>query len=370
MPGCWRRALRAPSESATYAATAGSGCAVGARSTGSAGMRRPAYPFPWRRGGSVGRLGRGRGGCGSAAGSPAKFRTETLLGSRSSSSLWVGARGIALTSVAHGPQHRLRTGRCGHALAADEPRRRSLALGERDQVDGAEPEFAASAAASSSLSSRNQGLHERTRSSHRTPPVRGAPPTEPAVDFPAPCTPSERRARSASQRNHPSTLATLSSSGSVKSHRNYCRYADIEPQPVARHPDRPCPPRSGPYRCSMMFVVRSVRWSGPVSPRRRTVSVSFSPSRMDAAALRCSSSSERANAFQRPAFVVPSECRSHAVRSPCVAPGSSWRAAAQQDGRARSDTPSHPFLDCPPPPSCLSYGLLGGFLSEPPACMS
>ena len=43
----------------------------------------------------------------------------------------------------------------------------------------------------------------------------------------------------------------------------------------------------------MMFVVRSVRYSGPVRPKRSTVSVSSSPSRMDAAAPGCSSSSDQ-----------------------------------------------------------------------------
>ena len=43
----------------------------------------------------------------------------------------------------------------------------------------------------------------------------------------------------------------------------------------------------------MMFVVRSVRCSGPVRPKRSTVSVSSSPSRMDAAAPGCSSSSDQ-----------------------------------------------------------------------------
>ena len=45
----------------------------------------------------------------------------------------------------------------------------------------------------------------------------------------------------------------------------------------------------------MMFVVRNVRWSAPVRPRRCTVSVSSNPSRMDAAAPGCSRSSDLAS---------------------------------------------------------------------------
>ena len=43
----------------------------------------------------------------------------------------------------------------------------------------------------------------------------------------------------------------------------------------------------------MMFVVRSVRCSGPVRPKRSTVRVSSSPSRMDPAVPGCSSSSDQ-----------------------------------------------------------------------------
>ena len=64
----------------------------------------------------------------------------------------------------------------------------------------------------------------------------------------------------------------------------------------------------------MMFVVRSVRCSAPVRPRRCTVSVSSSPSRIDAAATGWSRSSDPASRASTRA-ARSAESRFHASRN-------------------------------------------------------
>ena len=84
----------------------------------------------------------------------------------------------------------------------------------------------------------------------------------------------------------------------------------------------------------MMFVVRS----GPVRPKRSTVSVSCSPSRMDAAAPGWSSSSERARCSRaRPSrsHAYDGRARDGGLRLPRGIPAASLKQDRRGDGPGR-----------------------------------